>query len=310
MQARGAERGLRELGELREDLKLPATDRVLVTLRGPGGARDMALATSDKRPVYGDWPRTQTRVFDGNVGYLRLEQMRGDPEFLDALDAAMHSIRGTAGLVIDVRGNGGGTRDALHRLAPYFLPANGAPVVGNVAAALIDRARPRAPEALADRGLWQADWEGWSDAQRAAITAFARGFKPSWKLPEGKFSPWHFLVMDRGDNPKAFEYGKKVIVLIDRGCFSATDVFAAALRALPNVTLVGEATSGGSGRAQACALPKSGVRLQLSSMASFRPDGVLFEGNGVVPDVAVLLQPGDLVGATDEALAKARELLR
>jgi C-terminal processing protease CtpA/Prc len=45
-------------------------------------------------------------------------------------------------------------------------------------------------------------------------------------------------------------------------------------------------------------------------MASFRPDGVLFEGNGVTPDVAVATQPGDLIGATDTALAKAIELLR
>ena len=44
-------------------------------------------------------------------------------------------------------------------------------------------------------------------------------------------------------------------------------------------------------------------------MASFRPDGTLFEGNGVVPDVAVEMQPGDLTGATDTALQKARELL-
>lgn len=87
-------------------------------------------------------------------------------------------------------------------------------------------------------------------------------------------------------------------------------MFAAALGALPNVWLVGEPTGGGSGRARGYVLPKSGVRLQLSSMASFRPDGVLFEGNGVVPDVAVAMQPGDLVGASDTVLQHAVELLR
>ena len=57
-------------------------------------------------------------------------------------------------------------------------------------------------------------------------------------------------------------------------------------------------------------LPASGVQLQLSTMASFRPDGVLFEGNGVVPDVAVQAQPGDLVGSSDTVLQKAIETLR
>ncbi|HZN41644.1 MAG TPA: S41 family peptidase [Planctomycetota bacterium] len=310
MQAREAERLLRDLGDLRAELKLAANEKVGVTLRGKSGTRDVTLDTTNRKPAYGSWPRTETRMLDGNIGYLRIDQMAGEAEFLDGLDASMQTFRATKGLVIDVRGNGGGSRDALRRLAPYLLPAKGAPVVGNVAAILLQKGVAAGPDALADRGLYQADWPGWTDAQRAAITTFARSFRPSWKLPDGKFSPWHFLVLDKKDNEKAFDYDKKVVVLIDRGCFSATDVFAAALGALPNVTLVGEATSGGSGRAAGHRLPKSGVRLQLSTMASFRPDGVLFEGNGVVPDVAVPAEPVDLVGGADSVLQRALELLR
>ena len=310
MQAREAERLLRDLGDLRAELRVGASEKVTVTVRGKSGTRDVTLATTNRKPAYGTWPRTETRLLDGNLGYLRIAQMAGDAGFLDGLDASMQTFRATKGLVIDVRGNGGGSRDALRRLAPYLLPENGAPVVGNVAAILLQKGAVAGPDALADRGLYQADWPGWTDAQRTAITQFARGFKPSWKLPAGKFSPWHFLVLDKKDNEKAFAYDKKVLVLIDRGCFSATDVFAAALGALPNVKLVGEATSGGSGRAGGHRLPSSGVRLQLSTMASFRPDGVLFEGNGVVPDVAVSAEPVDLVGGGDAVLQRALELLR
>ncbi|HEU4418017.1 MAG TPA: S41 family peptidase, partial [Planctomycetota bacterium] len=310
MQAREAERLLRDLGDLRVELKLAASEKVTVTVRGKPGTRDVTLDTTKRKPAYGAWPRTETRLLDGNVGYLRIALMAGETGFLDGLDASMQTFRATKGLVVDVRGNGGGSRDALRRLAPYFLPEKGAPVVGNVAAILLQKGAAASPDALADRGLYQADWPGWTDAQRSAITQFARGFKPSWKLPAGRFSPWHFLVLDKKDNEKAFAYDKKVVVLIDRGCFSATDVFAAALGALPNVTLVGEATSGGSGRAAGHRLSKSGVRLQLSTMASFRPDGVLFEGNGVAPDVAVSAEAGDLVGAGDAVLQRALELLR
>jgi hypothetical protein len=310
MQAREAERLLRDLGDLRAELRVGASEKVTVTVRGKSGTRDVTLATTNRKPAYGTWPRTETRLLDGNLGYLRIAQMAGDAGFLDGLDASMQAFRATTGLVIDARGNGGGSRDALRRLAPYLLPENGAPVVGNVAAILLQKGAVAGPDALADRGLYQADWPGWTDAQRTAITQFARGFKPSWKLPAGTFSSWHFLVLDKKDNEKAFAYDKKVVVLIDRGCFSATDVFAAALGALPNVKLVGEATSGGSGRAAGHRLPRSGVRLQLSTMASFRPDGVLFEGNGVVPDVAVSAEPADLVGGGDAVLQRALELLR
>ena len=44
-------------------------------------------------------------------------------------------------------------------------------------------------------------------------------------------------------------------MLTDEACFSATDIFAAALGALPNVTLMGTATGGGSARVQSFRLP-------------------------------------------------------
>lgn len=310
MQGSQAERGLRELGLLREALTLPAKKAVSLTLRGEDGETTVTPLTVSRKPMFGVWPRRDTQLLDGNIGYLRIERMEGDPEFLDTLDAAMQQFKNTDGLVIDVRGNGGGRRDPLRRLAPYFLPKDGTPIVGNIAAFLLEEKKPAKPDELADRYLYSAGWEGWSDAQRTAIGKFLRGFKPSWKLPCGKFSPWYFLVLDKQQNPDAFHYGKKVVVLIDRGCFSATDIFTGAMQAIPGVTLVGEATAGGSGRARRYQLPNSGIRLQLSTMASFRPDGTLFEGHGVVPDVAVKSQPTDLIGQTDTALQKALELLR
>ena len=176
--------------------------------------------------------------------------MEGDAAFLDGLDAAMQKFKNTDGLVIDVRGNGGGRRDPLRRLAPYFLPKDGTPIVGNVAAFLLEEGKEARPDELQDRYLYGADWNGWSDAQRTAIGKFLRGFKPSWKLPRGKFSPWYFLVLDKQQNQNAFHYGKQVVVLMDRGCFSATDIFTGAMQAIPGVTLVGESTAGGSGRAR------------------------------------------------------------
>ncbi|MFT4511704.1 MAG: hypothetical protein ACI89X_004867 [Planctomycetota bacterium] len=88
--------------------------------------------------------------------------------------------------------------------------------------------------------------------------------------------------------------------------FVATCGFCADdLRAKPSVKL-----PRGSGRARRYQLPNSSIRLQLSTMASFRPDGTLFEGHGVVADVAVKSQPTDLIGQADTALQKALELLR
>jgi C-terminal processing protease CtpA/Prc len=313
MQRREAERGLRDLPELRADLGLPPGADVVVDLSGDSGRRQSTLPLERRKPIYGSWPSTHTRRIehDGKaVGYLRIAEMTSDPAVLDSLERAMVSFRDTDGLVIDVRGNGGGSRDALRRLLPYFIAPDAAPIVTNVAAARVPPEATATDDLLADRGLYPAHWHGFDAEQRAAISSFLRSFRPSWRLPQRKFSPYHFLVQRHTDNSRAFHYDEPVVVLIDRGCFSATDVFAAAFAALPRVTLVGEPTSGGSGRARGYRLRHSGIRLRLSSMASFRPDGVLFEGNGVEPDVAVQTAPTDLIGASDTVLARALALLR
>src|SRR5690606_41631497 len=56
---------------------------------------------------------------------------------------------------------------------------------------------------------------------------------------------------------------------------------SSALKGLPNVTLVGEASSGGSARAQVVELPASGLKARFASMASFQASGELFDGRGV-----------------------------
>ena len=95
------------------------------------------------------------------------------------------------------------------------------------------------------------------------------------------------------------------MVLQDGGCFSATDVFLGALKGWPRVTLMGEASGGGSGRARRYRLAHSGIEVRLSSMASFRPDGRLYDGAGIAPDVRVEATVADLLGRSDTVLDAA-----
>src|SRR5262249_5911090 len=110
--------------------------------------------------------------------------------------------------------------------------------------------------------------------------------------------------------PKAFHYDKPVAVLLDGDCFSATDVFLAAFSGGPGITLVGQPSGGGSGRAIAYRLPNSRLTVRLSSMVSFRTDGRLIDGRGVAPDV--LVEPGtaDFIGRGDAMLDAAVAALR
>jgi hypothetical protein len=311
-------RALRELDLARRTLGLEERDTLVLTLAAKadvGPTKEVTLPLTAERPIYGVWPSGPSARLTsgkaakvrGGVGYLRLAEM--DDELVPELRARMREFATTGGLVVDVRGNGGGQRGLLLALAGYLLAPDAAPVVVNVAAY-------RASEAFREdhlggsRHLFRADDPRWSDAQRAAITECAARFTPEWPLPEG-FSAWHYLVLDRTGHADEYHYSAPVVVLADAGCFSATDIFLAALTELPSVTLVGLPSSGGSARAVSFELPRTGIAVSCASMVSFRVDGRSFDGRGVEVDHEVPRAPRDVLeGGGDAQLEAALERLR
>ena len=117
-------------------------------------------------------------------------------------------------------------------------------------------------------------------------------------------------MLDRGAGPGPTPYTRPVVVLADTACFSATDIFLGAFQGHRNVTILGTTSGGGSGRTQSHRLAHSGITVRLSTMASFRADGRLYDGRGVDPDVRVLPQPHDFTGASDAVLEAALKRLR
>jgi C-terminal processing protease CtpA/Prc len=112
------------------------------------------------------------------------------------------------------------------------------------------------------------------------------------------------MVLERDTNPKAWHYARPVTVLMDGGCFSATDVFLGAFKGWRGVTLIGSPSGGGSGRTRGYRLPHSGLELRLSSMASFQPNGKLYDGNGIEPDVLLLPAPRFFTSGEDRILVR------
>jgi C-terminal processing protease CtpA/Prc len=219
----------------------------------------------------------------------------------------MHSFRDTQGLIIDVRGNGGGSRDALRTLFPYFMKPDHLPRVANVAKYRLQPGDPAGAKEgyLANRYLFPITYSGWTNADREAIRRFAAQFKPQWDPPEGAFSDWHYMLLHPFDADQHYHYDRPVVLLIDSHCFSATDIFVGAFNGWPNVTLLGTPTGGGSGRSQVHVLPNSQVAVQLSTMASFQPNGQLYDGNGIAPARIAKPSLDDLLGKSDSLREKA-----
>jgi hypothetical protein len=268
-----------------------------------GSVRDTTLQVSaGRQPFLPERTATGAELIIREYAYLRIPSMfandaAGQDFGFEIVRAAMESqdFANSRGLIIDVRGNGGGARDLLHYLLPYFIDR---PLVYNAAV-------PRGDTiGLAARHLYTPDDARRDAASRAAATAFADSFRPVWD-PRTEFGQPLFVAV-APDATTPYEYrDRPVVLLMDVNSFSATDIFLAAFALLPNATLMGMPSGGGSGRSRTFTLPSTRVEVTLSTMASFQPDGRLFDGVGVLPDVRVEPALTDLLGFTDTLLRAA-----
>lgn len=257
-------------------------------------------------------------LLSNQIAYLSLRyKMSSEDEFIMGLHAFMQKAKDTEGIIIDIRGNGGGSRDALLAVMPYLIKE---PTVVNIAHFRINKhddynpplgyleGRYMMPERV-DTSLWDQEYgQGQSRKNLRAIGTFKQRYSPQRLLSKNVFSPAHYMIVHpRADTSTL--YSSPVIVLIDNECFSAADIFAGAMKQAPNVTLVGETTGGGSGYSKSRTLPHSALAVKLSRMFSFQPNGLTYDGHGVQPDISVPAPLSDKMGKTDTVLERAVKLM-
>lgn len=308
-QLRNKLRAVRNLGLARELSQIDGSDMVTVELANEAGdVFEHTQKVAVQGPIYGVWPRpTEIGKIENNVGYLRISSM--DEDAKNAIGQWMPKFEETDGLIVDVRGNGGGSREALIELARYLMMPGDTPRIANVCKyRLFSR---HAKDHLESRFAYRADSSKFDESAKKVISEFAKTFKPQWEPDKDKFSEWHYLVVsNNGEKPAKF-YDKPVVILMNQKCFSATDIFLGAFKGWPNVTLVGQSSGGGSARTEGFSLPNSECRVRCASMASFQPSGLLYDGNGVEPDVVVEPTPDYfLQGGQDPFMEKALDLIR
>ena len=103
------------------------------------------------------------------------------------------------------------------------------------------------------------------------------------------------------------QFTKKVIVLTNRNCYSATTFFAASMKALPNCTIVGDTTGGGGGVPMGGEMP-NGWTYRFSVTKTLMPNGWDIE-SGVPADIVVQLDLTDEANGIDTILEEALRLI-
>lgn len=311
-----AYRVMDNINYMRAELRLPRNPLVTVELVSEDGERSRIM----RLPVLAErqeLPKplhlgTASRMLPGNIGYLRVPAHTGAEatRFVAGVDAEMARFRNTRALIVDARQSGGGRREVLNALFPYFMAPGAPPYVFNVAKVRIpDDATNFDPLKIFDdpdkRLLYAPDPANPKD-EADAFRAFATTFQPTWMPPAGKFTDWYFMTQ-RADPGKP-HYTRPVYLLIDWGLGSAGDIFTSAFKGWPGITLVGTPTMGRSGQGKKATLPNSGLQINISTMASFQKTGERYDTVGIQPDIAMEPLPSDWFGATDTVLDRVLAL--
>jgi carboxyl-terminal processing protease len=100
-----------------------------------------------------------------------------------------------------------------------------------------------------------------------------------------------------------------VVVLINQGSASASEILAGALRAHRGTPLVGE-KSFGKGTVQELRPLKDGSSLKLTTAHWLLPNGEVIEEKGITPDIAVEISEEDAHAKRDSQLEEAIRVLR
>ena len=120
------------------------------------------------------------------------------------------------------------------------------------------------------------------------------------------FSDWmNWYIEPKG----SFQFIKPVVVLTSRLTSSSAEDFVMYMRELPNVTIVGDTTGGGTGNPIFRELP-NGWNFRLSTSYAETADNLLVDGRGIIPDVVVQSSVSDSIAGTDRMILKALEILK
>lgn len=249
---------------------------------------------------------------ENNIGYIQIADMlekKNAPVFFDYLNKFMTSAKQSKALIIDVRDNGGGTRDIVQELAGYFIHPDSVYVVN------VTQQRGKLPldeeskEGLHSRFLFSKNEI--DNREKAAVGRFMDSFKPMYDLDHTRFSEYYYHVLNGQKITKGkYYYNKPIYILTNERTFSAASIFVSVFKGLPNIKIVGVNTDGSSGNSERFELPNSKLRGKISTMVSYQKNGKILDGIGTEPDILIERNMDQIFLKEDHQLKKLLEMIQ
>ncbi|WP_179020593.1 S41 family peptidase [Winogradskyella forsetii] len=247
-----------------------------------------------------------------NVGYVQIGEMlekESSPAFFEYLNEFMVKAQNSDAIIIDVRDNGGGTRDLIQELAGYFIHPDSIYVVNAT------KQRGKLPldkelkESLHSRYLYSMN--ELDSEEQEAVDKFMNSFQPMYNLSKEKFSEYHYYILNGQKITKGkYHYKKPIYILANERSFSAASVLVSVFKDLPNIKIVGVNTDGSSGNSERFELPNSELRGKISTMVSFQKNGKILDGIGTEPDIVIERNLDQIFMKEDYQLNRLLEIIK
>ncbi|WP_318308277.1 S41 family peptidase [Flagellimonas crocea] len=259
-------------------------------------------------------PEVIKKLFDvkDGIAYIKIPAMVSKneaPLLFDKVNSFMQSIENNSNaLIIDVRSNGGGTRDLIYEFAKYLVHPDSVYVV--------NATRQRGPlplskeykERLNTRYLYAYSELG--PKEQNSVKEFLKTFEPIYRLDDEKYSEYHFGLLNGTKlSEKSYHYDEAVYILANEKTFSAASVFVSVFKGIPNVQIAGVTTDGSSGNSEWFDLPVTKLFGKISTMVSFQKNGKILDGFGTKPDIPIKRDMGQILWKSDTQLEKLRSLI-
>jgi carboxyl-terminal processing protease len=254
------------------DLLTQAPSQIDMTLMGANGIYKVAI----KRETI-IWQTVQSRMLPADIAYLRLESFTDD-QTLNLMQKAIAQVGSARGMIIDLRGNGGGQIETVVDCLSLVMQQGAVAIdVVRCGKESYDRCYTLLPTKLQETWVWESDKIALKAARERMHTLDFRK-----RLPSSSYSS-----KSKSRLPAIFA-GKPIVLLVDKGTASAAEIFAASLQDNKLALLVGERTHG-KGIFQQSYCFSNGCTVDVTVGRVIRPNG-LWVGDGKAQDYQSLLQ--------------------
>ncbi len=327
-----AVRELRDIDKIFKSLNIDLPNPIILTLTNENGIEkevSVDLVSRKSRARYWD-ERMYRNIYrlkdkqyndvafiekffrlENNIGYLQIASMlskEDNPVFFEYLNDFMIKAKQSDALIIDVRDNGGGTRDLIQEFAGYFIHPDSIYVVNATKQRGELPLNKELKDALHGRFLFSKD--ELDNVEQSAVDTFLTSFKPMYKLDHQKFSAYHYYILNGQKITKnKYHYNKPIYILANERSFSAASILVSVFKGLPNVKIVGVTTDGSSGNSERFELPNSELRGKISTMVSYQKNGKILDGIGTEPDILIERNLNQIFWTEDYQLTKLIEII-